>query len=270
MKKFMIVLLVTFMSLSLFACGGKDTNQPNSPTPEGNNTEEPSDPPAQEKADEDEPDKDKADKDEDIDNPDDDPEETNPTDNSGNINPTNKPVDIDTVTSSKEAPAKVGQWQETKRYSAVDREYHTIYYRITDIIRYNDEVQSALDAWNDADHLRVFDPLESDDLEYCLIKYEANFPEEFPQHDWGITSVDVGFSVASPTGGGIKANGMAYIGLSTVYDISDSIEINEFYAGQTYSEGLAVFVMVKDVSDYIVESYYFENDERVSTFVEGK
>ena len=190
MKKFIFILLVTIMLLSLFACGAQDTGQDKgqdqdnspSPTPEGNCTEEPSDPPAQEKVDED---LEKPDEKNDTDNSDD-PEETNATSN---------PVDINPVTSSKEAPAKIGDWQETKRYSTVDSKEHTIYYRIRDIVRYNDEVQSALDAWNDADHLMVFDPLESDDLEYCLIKYEAYYPEDFPQHEWGITNVDVGFQL---------------------------------------------------------------------------
>ncbi|HZK34454.1 MAG TPA: hypothetical protein VFD33_04010 [Bacillota bacterium] len=266
MKKFMVAILVVFMALSLFACSGKDIDEPNNPAANDNGSElDSSDSPSQ---DDDEPDHGQ-----DVEEPSNDPEETD----SGEADPgkTNSggtaPADISPVASSKEAPAKIGDWLETMRYSAVGREDHTVYYRITNIIRYNDQVQTALDAWNDADHLRVFDPLEADELEYCMIEYEVYYPEDFPQEDWGISSVDIGFSVVSPTGGGIEANGMAYIGLSSVYDISDKPEINEFYAGQTFTDGRAVFIMVEDVADYVVETSYFPDDsERVSTYVEGK
>ncbi len=182
--------------------------------------------------------------------------------------------DITPVATTLEAPAKIGDWVETKLYSAQDKAYHTVYFRITDIVRDSDTVQAAIDAYNNADHLRTFEALENDDLEYCLIKYETAFPEDFPQAEWGITSVDVNFSITTVEGGGIKANGLSYIGLSSVYDITESPEINEFYAGQTFTDGQAIFVMVKGVSDYVVETYYFEGEdddsERISAYVAGK
>lgn len=49
-----------------------------------------------------------------------------------------------------------------------------------------------------------------------MLEYEVYFPEDFPQEDYGITTVDIDFSVESPDGGGIEANGVAYIGLSSV------------------------------------------------------
>ncbi len=46
--------------------------------------------------------------------------------------------------------------------------------------------------------------------------------------------------------------------------------INTFYAGNTYTQGKAIFAMVKGVSDYVFETYYFENDTKFSAFVQGK
>lgn len=182
--------------------------------------------------------------------------------------------DITPAATSLEAPAKIGDWVETKLYSAQDKAYHTVYFRITDIVRDSAIVQAAIDAYNNADHLRTFEPLENDNLEYCLIKYETAFPADFPQAEWGITSVDVNFSITTVEGGGIKANGLSYIGLSSVYDITESPEINEFYAGQTFTDGQAIFAMVKGVNDYVVETYYFEGEDddsqKISAYVAGQ
>lgn len=252
MRKFVAVLLVVFMSLSLFACGGKDIDQPKSPE----TTEKepvPTNPPAQGNE-----------------GPDDENSKDEPSDGPVETAVVEKPKDINPVANSKEEPAKIGDWIETKRYSAVDSAYHTVYYRVKNIIRYNDGVQAALDAWNDADHITVFDPLENDDLEYCMLEYEVYFPEDFPQKDWGITNVDIRFKVVSPTGGGIKKNNLAYIGLSSVYDISDKIDLNQFYSGQTFTDGRAVFVMVKDVAEYVIETSYRDDEELFYSYIEGK
>lgn len=192
----------------------------------------------------------------------------------GETTPAAAAGDITPVATTLEAPAKIGDWVETKLYSAQDKAYHTVYFRITDIVRDSATVQAAIDAYNNADHLRTFEPLENDDLEYCLIKYETAFPADFPQAEWGITSVDVNFSITTVEGGGIKANGLSYIGLSSVYDITESPEINEFYAGQTFTDGQAIFAMVKGVNDYVVETYYFEGEDddsqKISAYVAGQ
>ena len=157
---------------------------------------------------------------------------------------------------------------ETKRYSAEDSQYHTVYYRITDIVR---GAQDEVDAYNASDSFVKLENLDNDELEYCMLTYEVYFPEDFPQADYGITSVDMDFGIENPDGGGIEKDGVAYIGLSSVWDISEAPEINEFYAGDTFTEGKAIFAMVKDVSGYVVESSYpDENDEMVYSYVEGK
>ena len=177
------------------------------------------------------------------------------------------PAEITPVQTTIDAPAKIGEWVETKRYSAEDSDYHTVYYRVTNVAR-GDEAKKAVDAYNAEDHAVVIGEVEGE-LEYGLIEYEVYFPEDFPQADYGITSIDINFSVTSPDGGGIKANGMSYIGLSSVWDISKAPEINEFYAGQTFTEGKAVFAMVKGVTDYVFEVSYYLDDEEYVSYVEG-
>ncbi len=176
---------------------------------------------------------------------------------------------IEPVETTIDNPAQLGQWVETMRYSPVDSAYHTVYYRITNVVR-GQEAQAAADAYNAEDHVMQFSALEDDNLEYCMLEYEVYFPEDFPQEDYGITTVDLDFSVESPDGGGIEANGVAYIGLSSVVDISVAPEINEFYAGQTFTEGKAIYAMVKGVSDYVFEVGYFDdNDQEHVSYVQG-
>ncbi|MDO4572758.1 MAG: hypothetical protein Q4C13_05260, partial [Clostridia bacterium] len=194
------------------------------------------------------------------------PPETSP-ETAGSAAPAEPPADFAPVSTSLDAPAKIGEWVETECYSAVDSAYHTAYYRVTNIVR---GAQSAVDAYNAADHAVVFPALEDEALEYCMIEYEVYYPADFPQADFGITNVDIDFSVKSPTGGGIEANGLVYIGLSTVWDISERPEINEFYAGQTFSAGRAIFAMVKGVNAYVLEAAYYDDGERISSYIEGQ
>lgn len=171
--------------------------------------------------------------------------------------------DVTPVEASLENPAKIGEWVETKSYSAQDQQYHTMYYKITSIIR-GEEAQKIVDAYNAEDHVIVINELEQDELEYCIVTYETYFPSDFPEADYGITSVDVDLSVCNLKDSGAIDN---YIGLSSVWDISDSPDINEFYAGDTFKDGQAVFAMVKDFGEYLIKCSYYDNDTTVTTYV---
>ncbi len=181
------------------------------------------------------------------------------------------PEDLEPVPATIERPAGLGEWVETKRYSAQDSACHTVYVRITAVERGSETVQAEIDAYNAAGHVVSFEALEDDALEYGLMRYEVYFPDDFPQADWGITTVDLTFSITTREGGGIQdQNGTAYIGLSTVYDISENPDIDSFYAGSTFTGGKAVFAMVKGVDDYLFETYYAENDQIHSAYFAGQ
>lgn len=236
-KRLVLMLSVCMITVSLWGCGGQE--------------EESQEPAAEETTQEEEETEEEAEAAKE--------EEADEAAASGEITP---------VETSIDAPAKIGEWVETKRYSAEDEQYHTVYYRITDVVR---DAQEEVDAYNATDSVVKLTDLDDDNLEYCMITYEVNFPSDYPQADYGITTVDINFGVENPDGGGIEKDGVAYIGLSTVWDISETPGINEFYAGDTFTEGKAVFAMVKDVSDYVFEtSYTDENGEMVYSYVEGK
>lgn len=242
-KRIVLLLSVGLMAAWLWGCGGQEAEEPQEPAAEETTEEEEAEEakPAEEETEEAEE------------------ETTQEAVPAGDIKPVETTID---------SPAKLGDWVETKRYSAEDSQYHTVYYRITDIVR---GAQDEVDAYNASDSFVKLENLDNDELEYCMLTYEVYFPEDFPQADYGITSVDMDFGIENPDGGGIEKDGVAYIGLSSVWDISEAPEINEFYAGDTFTEGKAIFAMVKDVSGYVVESSYpDENDEMVYTYVEGK
>lgn len=173
-------------------------------------------------------------------------------------------VDFEVAEATLENPAKVGEWVATKTYAAEDEKYHTIYYRITGVIR-GDEAQKIVDEYNSGDHFVRFDPLEHDDLEYCVVTYETYFPSDFPQSEYGIYSADINLSACNMEDSGSIEN---YIGLSSVWDISESPE--DFFAGDTFKGGKAVFAMVKDFSDYLFYESYYDNDEEYKSYVKGE
>lgn len=175
-------------------------------------------------------------------------------------------VDFEVVEATLENPAKIGEWVATKEYSAEDEKYHTIYYRITSITR-GDEAKKIVDEYNaDDDNYMKFDELEYDDLEFCYITYETHYPADFPDGEYGLYSAEVDLNVCNLENSGAIEG---YIGLSSVWDISERPE--EFYAGDTFTKGEAVFAMVKDFSDYLIYARYYDDDnnEYVS-YVKGE
>lgn len=174
-------------------------------------------------------------------------------------------VDFDVAEGTLENPAKIGEWVATKTYSSEDDQYHTIYYRITGVIR-GDEAQKTVDDYNAGDNFVVFEELEYDELEYCVVTYETHYPSDFPEGEYGLYSADVDLGVCNlEDSGGIEG----YIGLSSVWDISETPE--EFHAGDTFTEGKAIFAMVKDFSDYLFyASYYDDDSNEFASYVKGE
>lgn len=79
-------------------------------------------------------------------------------------------------------PAALGQWIKSTRYSATSSKYETIYWRVIGITY---DCQEDIDRYNSENHIYVFNPLENEDLRYCMVMYEVCFPEDFPAQDWG-------------------------------------------------------------------------------------
>ena len=175
--------------------------------------------------------------------------------------------DVTAVEATLENPAQLGEWVETVKYSAQDSQDHTMYFRITGVIR-GEEAQKMVDKYNEEGHVWQLSELEQDDLEYCIVTYESYFPADFPEAEWGITDTDVDLSLCNLEDSGAIAG---YIGLSTVWDISEEPEMNTFYAGDTFTEGKAAFAMVKGSSEYLFNcSYYDDNDTEISAYIVGQ
>lgn len=170
------------------------------------------------------------------------------------------------VEATLENPAKIGEWVATIAYSPTDQEDHTIYYRITGVIR-GEEAQKIIDEYHAGDNFYEFSDLEDDDLEYCVLTYETYFPPEFPEEEYegmnlGITTnVNLSFSLCNLEDFGTIGN---YLGLDS-RDISEDPE--EFYAGNTFAEGRAVMVMIKDFDEYLI---YPDYDYEHKTYTRGE
>lgn len=169
-----------------------------------------------------------------------------------------------------ENPAALGEWVLTKQYSAKDDAIHDVYYRVTEILRSSSsrEVQRKIDAYNGKNRGVQFDPLADEALEYCLFRYEAAYPADYPQDNWGISFAgDLRFMIGSPDGGAIKANGGVYPGLC-VFNLSEAPD--DFYAGNVFKDGEAIFTMVKGVSEYLITSGCVLDDKKYVSYVQGQ
>ncbi|MCM1500949.1 MAG: hypothetical protein NC124_21025 [Clostridium sp.] len=172
--------------------------------------------------------------------------------------------EITPVEAALEKPAKIGDWVEAKKRSVQDKNYHTVYFRLTGVTA-GAEAQKIVDTYNAGSSAVKLTDLDKEDLEYRVVTYELFFPEDFPQADYGITDVDLDFNICNLKDAGAIAG---YIGLSTVWDISDTPET--FHAGDTFHEGKAVFAMVKGSSEYLFKCAYDENGTQACVYVEGQ
>lgn len=170
-------------------------------------------------------------------------------------------TDFDVAEGTLDNPAKIGEWVATKTYCAESDDYRTIYYRITGVVRGAD-AQAIVDEYNSGDHFIRFDELEQDDVEYCVATYETYVPTDFPAGEYGIYGADVNFSACNLEDSGAIAN---YIGLSSVYDASEDPE--DFFPGDTFKDGKAIFAMVKGHTDYLIKCSYYDNDEEYVSYV---
>lgn len=169
---------------------------------------------------------------------------------------------ITPVEASLEKPAKIGEWVEAKKRSTKDKDYHTVYFRITGIIA-GDEAAEIVDEYNSENAFVTVSDLEKDDLEYRVVTYEAYFPEDFPQSDFGISDVSLNLNLCNLKDSGPIAG---YIGLSTTWDISDKPDT--FHAGETFKGGSAVFAMAKENPEYLFKYGYKEKEaDSIQTFV---
>ena len=172
--------------------------------------------------------------------------------------------DITPVATTVDTPAKMGEWVETKvPYS--DSQYHTVYYRITGIVRDQDEIQDAVE---ESGKIITLDPLD-EHMEYRMLTYEVYFPSEFQQQDTEITnsSTDLSFYLTNPDGfnyfdtddgsfrflSGSAAN-------ATTEQSYASYDVN---VGDIFTGGKAIFPITRDASDYMFETSYTTKDSEI-------
>lgn len=195
-------------------------------------------------------------------------EKTTVTSSDSKSNESSSPSNL-AVTSTLASPAKIGDWVETKRYSSTDQDYHTVYLRITNIIKDSSDVDSIIEAYNNANHLNKLQKLKQKDLEYRIIKYEVMFPSNFPQTESGITFTDMSFHIRAVNGEDYFSSNESPVNLSAVYDISDIPDDDGLSPGDTFSDGTAVFIMQKDSGNYLIENTYYINQQGFSCYFLG-
>jgi hypothetical protein len=163
----------------------------------------------------------------------------------------------------------VGTWIDSMKIAEKDHKLHAMKYRIDKIVRDQEEVSAAIDAYNLSGKGTLISPLDNDQLEFCVAEYRAYYPKKFPHSVFGITDVAVPFEVLSLSGGTIQVGDTVYQSLSTTWEIGDLPQGYDFHSGDTY-HGKIVFVMVKGYSDYLLHELKSEKDESEDVYIKGE
>lgn len=163
----------------------------------------------------------------------------------------------------------LGEWVETKQESERDGKLYPMKYRITGVDREKSSVDKRIDEYNASAMGSTIKPLENGNLEYAIADYDAYYPEDFPDDEFGITAVAVTFTIAGVDGKPeIAVDGTNYKGLTETWEIGAPPMGYDFYSDSTY-KGSFLFVMVKDNKDYVFEEKYSEDGKDIIHYTRG-
>lgn len=171
------------------------------------------------------------------------------------------------IGTSKNNPAPLGTWIESKAYSAVDDTYHVIYFRVTDIISGESAEQTIQDYNKTCSN--IIENLESSELEYRIIQYEVSIPSDFPAEKQGLSSLKVDFYATGTEEDGIHFNDKTYYACNPSHDITGSFE-NDVILPGTLVQRQAVITMAKGVHSYLLEARTSDDENAVSEYIIGK
>lgn len=234
MKRWISVLLIMIMVVSMVACSKKEPPAPTFPSesesagvsdPTGNSqstdsTTSPTTP-------NDEP-------------TDDDTELTAPSTDPVVIDPSVIDVSGAKETTSNENPAGFGEWIKSTRFAPATKTYETVYWRV---INTSFDCQDDIDRYNSENHEYKFADIDEEKIEYCKVTYQVYFPEEFPANEKGvITSCILPLNCGNFKKGYIELDGVVYTGLGGVTDVTVD---RTGKPGEVFT-GEAIYLMVDD------------------------
>lgn len=172
--------------------------------------------------------------------------------------------------SKKVETTEIGTWVETKKVSERDGKLYPMKYRITDVDRDKASVEKRVQEYNVSARGSTVADLTNDNLEYAIADYEAYYPKDFPDDEYGITAVSIPFTIAGTDGEPeISVDGTNYKGLTDTWEIGAPPMGYDFFSDSTY-KGSILFVMVKGNGEYVFSEGYEEGDETITHYIEGK
>lgn len=200
-------------------------------------------------------------------------------------------VTIDPVVGTADMPADVGDWIESKRYCSQDGTYHNIYFNIKEIIRDDNRTHPVLVAYNQKRHIKKFKSLPKES-QYCIIKYDVFFPEDFPEDEMGIGNADLIFNIVKSNDSisedlaktdssedevieeapltDFTISSSEYVSISNVFDITRKPIPGKLHAGDIYPYGTAIFVLDRNEQDYFVTYTYHVNRDPMTNYIIGQ
>lgn len=144
----------------------------------------------------------------------------------------------------------VGTWQDSYMISERDDKPYPVKIRIKSVDTEQKDVQEQIDAYNVSASGHTIPALDDDAYMYVIAHYEVEFPSDYPDGDFGITSVAPAFMITAADGSDvITTDGVNYNGLTQTFEIGSLPQGYDFHAGSTY-QGAIVYLMVNGYTNY--------------------
>ena len=186
-----------------------------------------------------------------------------PTETAGATNPAGLAIDAEDATpyNTKDNAVPLGKWVYIQNKNYTSGEYEPFYIRVTSVIRDQDEIQAALDAYEGNRDFSLSEDLARD-IEYGIIEYEIYFSPDYEAREYGITVPSTSFSATPTETSGFRTpGGMSYIGVGGAYDLEYNGRNFNPHPGDTVQER-SIFTVLKnyDESEYVLRVNWYDGE----------
>ncbi|MEW8955923.1 hypothetical protein [Clostridium sp.] len=227
-KKVAILILVTMLSTSLFACSNKDKNSTS--TNNTSSTEESSKTSSETKS-----------------------EESTEKSNEKSANSTKSESAKE---SSIQSPLQIGETGITSKYSVKSKDERKANVTLTNIIR-GEAAQKLVDEFNAENGFISISPLESSLLEFAVAEYTTTLPNDFPADDESAIDQNLRVDITGLDGEGLKYDGILYI--PSAWNFNSLKMSDVFLKSGESAKARVVFAMPKGCTDYLINFGEYDN-----------
>jgi len=161
----------------------------------------------------------------------------------------------------KDKAVPLGEWAFYWDKNFTSGEYEPFYVRIIRVSRDSAEIQAAMDAYSGIMDFTLTDE-QAKDIEFGLLEYEVYYAPDYTTPSHGISLPRVSWSaLPTETSGFRNADGVAFIGVGSVYGLNITPSNTRFKPGDTVTEkGLFTILKNYDESEYVFRISWYDGE----------